>query len=69
MKYKLIVFDMDGVIFDHRNFWMELHEKLGTYEEGLELTRKYVKTNYAKLVEEVVNRLWKGKKADGYRSS
>lgn len=66
MKYKLIVFDMDGVIFEHRNFWMELHKKLGTYDEGLELTKKYVRTDYSKLVDEVVGRLWKGKKADGY---
>ncbi|MBU2561936.1 MAG: HAD family phosphatase [Nanoarchaeota archaeon] len=66
MKYKLIVFDMDGVIFEHCNFWMELHKEFGTYKEGLELTKKYVKTDYAKLVEEVVGRLWKGKPADRY---
>jgi phosphoserine phosphatase len=66
MRYKLIIFDMDGVLFESTNFWMELHKKLGTYEEGLELTKKYVKTNYAKLVEEVVVRLWKGKPAKPY---
>jgi len=58
---KLICFDMDGVIFEHKNLWLELHKRYGTLEEGLELTEKYVKTNYAKLVEEVVGRLWKGK--------
>lgn len=52
---------MDGVIFEHSNFWMELHKAYGTYEEGNELTKKYVKTDYAKLVDEVVGRLWKGK--------
>jgi phosphoserine phosphatase len=66
MKYKLIIFDMDGVLFQHHNFWMELHKKLGTYEEGVELTKKYVKTDYAKLVEEVVGRLWRGKPAKQY---
>ena len=58
---KLIIFDMDGVIFERINFWMQLHKVYGTYEEGKELTKKYVKTDYAKLVEEVVGRLWKGK--------
>jgi phosphoserine phosphatase len=66
MKYKLIVFDMDGVIFEHCNFWLELHRKLGTYDEGVELTKKYLYTDYSKLVEEVVGRLWKGKPAEKY---
>ena len=42
---------MDGVIFEHFNFWMELHQAYGTYQEGLELTKKYGPTNYQKLVE------------------
>ncbi len=63
---KLIIFDMDGVIFEHLNFWLELHKAYGTYEEGAELTEKYVKTNYQKLVDEVVGRLWKGKPAKTY---
>ena len=64
--HRLVVFDMDGVIFKHRNFWLELHKALGTYEEGKELTRKYLKTDYKKLVEEVPGRLWKGKDAKPY---
>jgi len=63
---KLIVFDMDGMIFEHFNFWLELHKAYRTYEEGLELTKKYVKTNYKKLVEEVIGRLWKDKPASIY---
>jgi len=59
--HKLIVFDMDGVIFEHINFWLELHKAYGTFEEGAALTKKYLKRDYAKLVEEVVGRLWKGK--------
>jgi phosphoserine phosphatase len=66
MKYKLIAFDMDGVIFKDINFWIELHKKLGTYEEGVKLTKKYLHTNYDKLVEEVVVKLWKGKDAKPY---
>ncbi|MBI4450914.1 hypothetical protein HY642_02985 [Candidatus Woesearchaeota archaeon] len=38
---KLVVFDMDGVLFQHHNFWIELHKALGTWEEGKLLTQKY----------------------------
>jgi phosphoserine phosphatase len=57
---------MDGVIFKDINFWLELHKKFGTFDEGKELTKKYLHTDYNKLVEEVVGRLWKGKDAKAY---
>lgn len=63
---KLICFDMDGVIFKDINFWMELHKKFGTLEQGKELTKKYLHTNYDRLVEEIVVKLWKGKDAKPY---
>ncbi len=66
MAYKLICFDMDGVIFKDVNFWLELHKKFGTLEEGIKLTEKYLHSNYEKLVEEVVVKLWKGKDAKPY---
>lgn len=66
MIYKLICFDMDGVIFRDINFWLELHKKLGTYKQGIELTQKYLHSDYNKLVEEVVAKLWKGKSATSY---
>ncbi len=66
MTFKLICFDMDGVIFKDVNFWMELHKKFGTLEQGKKLTEKYLHTDYAKLVEEVVVKLWKGKDAKPY---
>ncbi|MFC1722615.1 HAD-IB family phosphatase [Nanoarchaeota archaeon] len=66
MNYKLIVFDMDGVIFHGTNFWTRVHEAFGTLEQGKVLTKKYLHTDYAKLVEEVVNKLWKGRDATPY---
>lgn len=57
---------MDGVIFEHKNFWLELHKALGTLEEGTKLTHKYLHKDYAKLVEEVVFKLWKGKNSAPY---
>src|SRR3989344_9285033 len=66
MTIKLLCFDMDGVIFQPRNFWLELHRVFGTLEEGKKLTEKYLHTDYDKLVQEVVARLWKGKDAQAY---
>ena len=57
---------MDGVIFKDINFWLELHKKFGTLEQGKALTKRYLHTNYDKLVEEVVHKLWKGKDATPY---
>ena len=66
MSYKLICFDMDGVIFKDINFWMELHRKFGTLKQGVELTKRYLNTDYTRLVEEVVEKLWRGKDAKPY---
>lgn len=66
MSYKLICFDLDGVIFKDTNFWIELHKAFGTLEEGKKLTEKYLYTDYDRLVEEVVVRLWKGRSAKPY---
>lgn len=63
---KLICFDMDGVLFRVHNFWMKLHEVLDTLEEGRKLTDKYLLTDYDKLVEKVVHKLWRGKPAQLY---
>jgi len=35
MTYKLVCFDMGGVIFKDINFWMELHKKFRTLEQIL----------------------------------
>ncbi len=57
---------MDGVIFNTKNFWIDLHQALGTLEEGKKLTTQYLHADYQKLVEEVVQHLWKGKDATPY---
>lgn len=63
---KLVCLDMDGVLVEPNNFWMELHEKYGTLEEGKVLTEKYLKTDYERLIQEVIGRLWKDKPEDQY---
>jgi len=64
--FKLICFDMDGVLFKDQNFWMELHKAYGTFKEGKILTDKYLHTNYDLLVREVVGKLWLHKDASVY---
>lgn len=62
----LVCFDMDGVLFRERNFWLRLHERFGTLEQGRALTDEYLHTDYERLVKEVVAKLWKGKDAQPY---
>lgn len=66
MSFRLVCFDMDGVLFRDINFWLELHKQFGTYEEGVAVTKQFLHTDYARLVKEVVARLWKGKDAAPY---
>jgi phosphoserine phosphatase len=66
MRFKLIVFDMDGVIFAHDNFWSRMHYRYDTVDEGFRLTEKYLKTDIKKLADEVIGKLWRGKSADGF---
>lgn len=62
-KYKLICLDIDGVLAKGRNFWLDVHKALGTFELGEALTKKYLHKDYDKLAQEVVYKLWKGKDA------
>ncbi|MFH1331946.1 MAG: HAD family phosphatase [archaeon] len=66
MGYKLVCFDMDGVIFKDTNFWLRLHDTFGTLKRGKELTKKYLYSDCQKLNEEVIGELWKGKDANPY---
>ena len=59
---------MDGVLVTAHNFWLELHKKFGTLEEGTQLTKAYLTTDYNKLVQEVVGRLWGGRDATPYHA-
>jgi len=63
---KLIIFDLDGTIFEPIDFWRELHEVYGTAKENKVLVKKYLRNNFAKLIEEVVEKRWKGKPAEPY---
>jgi len=66
MKIQLVLFDMDGVLFEGDNFWLELHERYGTQVRGLSLAEKYLKSDYKVLAQHVLGDLWKGKPASAY---
>jgi phosphoserine phosphatase len=63
MKIRLVLFDMDGVIYEGSNFWLELHQRFGTEKEGVDAANRYLKPDYDRLAEIVAGRLWKGKPA------
>ncbi|MFT4310864.1 MAG: HAD family hydrolase [Candidatus Woesearchaeota archaeon] len=67
-KMKLVCFDMDGVLYKDINFRMSLHKALGTLEEGKILTKKYLHSDYNRLIQEVVGNLWKDKETGPYFS-
>lgn len=66
MTIQLVLFDMDGVIFEGKNFWLDLHEAYGTVEEGLELADKYLISDYDLLARTVAEQLWKDRPVSVY---
>lgn len=53
------LFDMDGVIFRGKNFWLELHRIYGTAERGLELAERLMQTDYRLMSQITVEDMWK----------
>ena len=60
MAIDFVIFDMDGVLFEGHNFWLELHKKYGTEKLGLELANKYFTSDYDALAIQVARDLWRG---------
>jgi phosphoserine phosphatase len=66
-RIKAVVFDMDGVLFEGRNFWMDLHLLLGCdVAEARRLLERYLDADYAMLAAEIVGKRWRGKAAEPY---
>lgn len=62
----IAIFDMDGVIFETKNFWLKLHQLFGTQKEALKLADQMMKNNYRLMAEITVSRLWKYKTAEPF---
>jgi phosphoserine phosphatase len=65
---RAVIFDMDGVLFQGRSFWLDLHREFGTDVEGLRLADRYLAGDYATLAAKVAGELWRGKSATVYES-
>jgi len=63
MNIQLVLFDMDGVIFEGKNFWLDLHRHYRTLEKGVVFANKYLDNDYGQLARLVAGNLWKGKSA------
>jgi phosphoserine phosphatase len=58
---------MDGVIFEGKNFWLDLHKAYGTVKEGLELADRHLASDYELLARTVAEKLWKDKPVSVYQ--
>lgn len=58
---ELVMFDMDGVIFEGRNFWLDLHRAMGTEAEAWRLWNAFGKRDYPYLANITVAQTWNGR--------
>lgn len=65
MAPALVIFDMDGVVFEGRNFWLDLHREYGTEADAMKLAR-HLSSDYARVAHHTARELWKGKSAEPY---
>jgi phosphoserine phosphatase len=61
-----VVFDMDGVIFEGDNFWLDLHREYGTEQQALQLAERYLSTDYGLLARITAQELWRSRAAAPY---
>lgn len=65
-RLQAVVFDMDGVIFEGANFWLDLHREYGTERQALQLAERYLASDYVLLARITAQRLWRGRPAAPY---
>lgn len=46
---KLVIFDMDGVVFEGTNFWLDLHRLMGTEKQAWQLWKGLSENSYEHL--------------------
>ena len=59
--YKLVAFDMDGVIFENKNSWEMVHNAFGTAYKIKGIMENPSKEKYDASYKKVIGELWKGK--------
>lgn len=63
---QLVIFDMDGVVFEGRNFWFDLHRAMGTEKEAWHLWQTLGATDYPRLCHLTVSEIWHGRSAETF---
>lgn len=64
---KLVLFDMDGVIFEGKNFWLELHRQMGTEKQAWQLWDGLASEDYKRLSYLTAENLWRGRSAEPFQ--
>jgi HAD superfamily phosphoserine phosphatase-like hydrolase len=64
---KLVLFDMDGVVFEGKNFWLELHQLMGTEKQAWQLWTGLGSHDYERLSWLTAKKLWQGRSAGPFR--
>lgn len=67
MNQKLIIFDMDGVIFEGKNFWLELHKLMGTEKQAWQLWNGLGKKDFQELSNITAMKLWRNKSSSTFK--
>ena len=62
----LVLFDMDGVIFEGGNFWLDLHKLMGTEEQAWQLWNGLGTHAYNRLSNVTAKKLWRQKPSDKF---
>ena len=60
---QLVIFDMDGVIFSGKNFWLDFHRAMGTERQAWELWHGLSKRDYVRLSERTAQ-IWTGQSVE-----
>jgi len=55
---KLLILDMDGTIFETRNFWMELHKIYGNHNEAYCFFSRNIHLDYSTLFQIMCKKFW-----------
>jgi len=58
---ELVLFDMDGVVFEGRNFWLDLHRLMGTEKQAWQLWSGLARRDYRRLSELTAGSVWRGR--------
>lgn len=60
---RLVLFDMDGVIFEGKNFWLDFHRRMGTERQAWQLWEGLAEREYGRLSRLTARKLWAGRPA------